>query len=434
MSIECYEGGAGTGKTHSLIVALERRLTTTPLEDGQSVLAITFMHGSRHRLASRLRALRAARGRHECMTIDSLAWHLVCRWRGLLAAIGTDVRNLPGWSFDQRCEGAASLLANGSVRRWFCRRFPIVIVDELQDVRGSRLAVVKSLAADAHLIAAADGFQDLGALGDSESVAWLRDAATPTVLTQSHRTACADLLASAAAIRAGQVIADRPLCKLISAPNPNAAAGIAACNLTWFGIAGTVVLTPTGPSSSQFVRAVVGRLQEKAIKPKALKGTAVGPFRIDWEARVSDDAEALIQSIGFEPGQADVDARSIRVTLDVRGGRQLQEWIDHQRRVCGRDRIQKDELEEQAKRACQQLRSMSPVRDDRLVAMTSHQAKNREFERVIVLWPYEVSGAPEKLRRLLYNGITRAKQRATIIVQNPPTARPSRLALPPFAV
>ena len=59
--------------------------------------------------------------------------------------------------------------------------------------------------------------------------------------------------------------------------------------------------------------------------------------------------------------------------------------------------------------------------------MTIHQAKNREFECVIVLWPYEVYGTSERQRRLLYNAITRAKQRALVIVQNP-----ARLKQPPF--
>ena len=59
--------------------------------------------------------------------------------------------------------------------------------------------------------------------------------------------------------------------------------------------------------------------------------------------------------------------------------------------------------------------------------MTVHQAKNREFHSVIVLWPYEVTGTKERQRRLLYNAITRAKYRALVVVQNP-----NRLDHPPF--
>ena len=59
--------------------------------------------------------------------------------------------------------------------------------------------------------------------------------------------------------------------------------------------------------------------------------------------------------------------------------------------------------------------------------MTIHQAKNREFHSVIVLWPYEVAGSVERQRRLLYNAITRAKFRVLVVVQNR-----GRLDQPPF--
>jgi superfamily I DNA/RNA helicase len=52
-------------------------------------------------------------------------------------------------------------------------------------------------------------------------------------------------------------------------------------------------------------------------------------------------------------------------------------------------------------------------------AMTVQQAKNREFEGVVVLWPYQVGGDAEHKRRLLYNAITRARRWCTIVVQNP---------------
>jgi superfamily I DNA/RNA helicase len=59
--------------------------------------------------------------------------------------------------------------------------------------------------------------------------------------------------------------------------------------------------------------------------------------------------------------------------------------------------------------------------------MTIHQAKNREFDSVIVLWPYEVAGVVDRQRRLLYNAITRAQRQAVVVVQNP-----ARLQQPPF--
>ena len=49
--------------------------------------------------------------------------------------------------------------------------------------------------------------------------------------------------------------------------------------------------------------------------------------------------------------------------------------------------------------------------------MTVHQAKNQEFSHVIILWPYEIAGNDEKKRRLLYNAVTRARDRVLILVQ-----------------
>jgi DNA helicase IV len=61
--------------------------------------------------------------------------------------------------------------------------------------------------------------------------------------------------------------------------------------------------------------------------------------------------------------------------------------------------------------------------------MTVQQAKNREFDGVVVLWPYQVGGDAEHRRRLLYNAVTRARRWCTVIVQSQ-----NILNAPPFAV
>lgn len=50
-------------------------------------------------------------------------------------------------------------------------------------------------------------------------------------------------------------------------------------------------------------------------------------------------------------------------------------------------------------------------------AMTVHAAKNREFDHVFVLWPYQVSRTAIQQRKLLYNAITRARTDAVVLVQ-----------------
>jgi DNA helicase IV len=52
------------------------------------------------------------------------------------------------------------------------------------------------------------------------------------------------------------------------------------------------------------------------------------------------------------------------------------------------------------------------------VAMTVQQAKNREFEGVFVLWPYQIGGDAEHKRRLLYNALTRARRWCTVVAQS----------------
>jgi hypothetical protein len=64
--------------------------------------------------------------------------------------------------------------------------------------------------------------------------------------------------------------------------------------------------------------------------------------------------------------------------------------------------------------------------------MTINQAKNREFEGVIILWPFAVGGALESQRRRLYNALTRAQKWAIVIVQDAPK-KTSRLAGSPFS-
>ena len=61
--------------------------------------------------------------------------------------------------------------------------------------------------------------------------------------------------------------------------------------------------------------------------------------------------------------------------------------------------------------------------------MTIHQAKNREFDSVIVVWPLEIPAGADRRRRLLYNAVTRARRQAIVIVQDP---KGDVMGIPPF--
>lgn len=83
MSIEYFEGLAGSGKTFQLTESLKLFLKSHPLQEDEAILGITYMHGSRRRMHARLAEIAELRGRYVACTVDSVARNLVCRWRSL---------------------------------------------------------------------------------------------------------------------------------------------------------------------------------------------------------------------------------------------------------------------------------------------------------------------------------------------------------------
>jgi hypothetical protein len=75
--------------------------------------------------------------------------------------------------------------------------------------------------------------------------------------------------------------------------------------------------------------------------------------------------------------------------------------------------------------------SSSPLRPYQTCGISRHdnsQAKNREFDHVVVLWPYTIPNDTEQRRKLLYNAITSAKSSCMVLVQ-----AQRLLEAPPFA-
>jgi superfamily I DNA/RNA helicase len=86
------------------------------------------------------------------------------------------------------------------------------------------------------------------------------------------------------------------------------------------------------------------------------------------------------------------------------------EWVQRTHRLSGRTLFEPVAVREQLTACFTRYRRYNRSSSTRLRAMTVHQAKNREFDGVVVLWPYTVAGTAEQKRRLLYNAITRAKR------------------------
>lgn len=134
------------------------------------------MHGARRRLADRLRTIPGVAGRVECSTVDGFAWRLLRRWRGQAAALG--ISSADEAQFDAVCDAAGALLEQPQVRAWTARSFPIVLVDEGQDLRPERLRMLVALSGATDTYIAADEFQCLDpVLRPNPLVEWLQHTA-----------------------------------------------------------------------------------------------------------------------------------------------------------------------------------------------------------------------------------------------------------------
>ncbi len=183
--------------------SLSDHLEATPLKEGQKVLALTFMHGSRRRLEERLGQLQSLKGRTDCSTIDSFAWRLVRRWVSLAATLG--FANTEPDQYERVCDAAGALLQIKEVCGWVAATFPVLLVDEAQDMTANRLRMVEGLASRLEIFAAADEFQCLKEeLRPNPACAWLAQVCPVEELTQPQRTNIAELLDAAAAIRKGE--------------------------------------------------------------------------------------------------------------------------------------------------------------------------------------------------------------------------------------
>ena len=440
MTFDFFEGPAGTGKTHSLIALAEEVVGGGVLGDEAKLLALTFMNGSRQRLDSHLRQQAAFRRRFDCQTLDVFARRLVSRRRSLItSAMRAQIAALN--EFDGPCSLAASLLEDGSVRQWIARTFPLVLVDEAQDLDEHRVRILQGLSKSCQIIAAADAFQCLRDGRETGSlIEWLETAGRTHRLTQPQRTQRQGLLAAALAVRNGKDVT--------AVLKPNIWKGGTTWNgagfrltdvpvktgalLSW-SIANdiaqragrVVVLTPD--AGSGIIRAALNTVQTKHYERQ--NGSRFGPFQVAWERHHTEEADALLDSLKIPSAASWADLRLLLSPLAERAaiagaiGR-----MDRLRRTQGQSSFSAAEVREFVRDAVRDRARFGVSLPRGHLAMTIQQAKNREFPNVIVLWPHTATGSAEHLRRLLYNGITRAQNHCTVIVLGR-----GRLNGPPFS-
>lgn len=426
-------GEAGTGKTYRLVKAALQFPEYQPMGEGQKVLGLTFMHGSRHRMNRRLAAHGKAAPAYRVSTLDSFALELVRRFRRYVglhhgevhAEVTDEESNETGWKLERGVwradletvrQTAVDLLENEGVCATIRAAYPLIIIDEVQDCRGSLLSLVQGLAESTHLMAAGDPFQALNELGGCSAIEWLEEVATEIErLNTQHRTTEQAVLASASSLRTGSrsggVQVEVEVCD---------SSGIAAWHIQkriwWDGWKGSAALiTPARPDSSRFVKGVIESLH----RPKKHN---LYPAPFQWEGTVQEQMTEAIEEVCGRFGDRSVlsseDLReAISETATDRASRVGQQLLKRMR-LTGKDEVTIEEVEEAVRRRLHAERVYQvPANDSGRRAMTIHGAKNREFDNVFVVWPYEVRSDQEAARRLLYNAITRAKQRAVVLTQ-----------------
>lgn len=421
MTIRAVEGAAGCGKTHRLIEMLSETLAAHPLVEGQRVLALTFMHGARRRLSDRLRTVDGLSGRVECSTVDAFAWRIYRRWRGLAATLG--VAPIVEGEFDATCDAAGLLLEQQQVLAWTARSFPIVLVDEGQDLRPQRLRMLAALSGATHTLIAADEFQCLEQqLRPNPLVTWLQDMSVPETLVQVRRTHNVDLRAAATAIRNGQAPLSRQNFRIL---RPGVTVPLAATLLVnaiaWRSGGNVAVITPA--LQGGFAQSVIARAGQGPCGKQQN-----GPYSIKWEGNDRDETVLILDSLVLSANAtAETTGAALRDMPSSAPVRAAIRWVDNQIHAVGRTEFSRAEIEAVITRKVALYRQHGSGTAPLYTAMTVQHAKNREFDGVVVIWPYQVGGDVEHKRRLLYNAVTRAKRWCHIIVQGD-----GILAAPPF--
>jgi hypothetical protein len=292
--------------------------------------------------------------------------------------------------------------------------YPVILVDEAQDLSAERSAMVAEAATSAHVMLAYDEFQCLNpALRPMPILDWLPGVCRPVSLSECHRTDDAELLAAARAVREGQAVKrnGRGFKVMLTPGQPNFAATCLANFITWRGGGRVAVLTPSRRGG--FVDSIVD-----LVRTRSLGKQKKGPYPIAWESTDESERRDLWQKLAIpdrcsvSDALAALNAHSRRPVV-----RAVMQWITRQKRVLGVDEITAGEIRCQMDRTFAMQRRFGRAEQGEFSAMTVQQAKNREFEHVVVIWPYTIPNDNEQKRRLLYIAITRAQRSCLVLVQ-----------------
>ncbi|MCP4903217.1 MAG: ATP-binding domain-containing protein [bacterium] len=419
MSLLLFEGEAGTGKTTRLLEDARKYLATNPLSEHQKVLALTKFHGSRRRMESKFSGKDGLGTSVDCLTLDGFAWNLVKRWRGLSRIM--NATPLKG-DFQAIVAAASDLLNKRAVGRWVSRSYPMVLVDELQDCRDGEIKLLSGLEPHVCFICAADTFQDLSGSEDNQAASWAYAVGRVILLEQVHRTSVIGLLNAAHSLRnRTEVVSDRATGFEVFPVQKAPQGGAITCwrIRSWRRFGEIAIISPTARGTSPFTVKLTEWVSFKTSTAKKTGATA-GPYPIEWENSDKDACEEVIKEIGLPTDlQAQLLCKDIADTARQIGAADIRDWLRKEQYVKGRSIISCAEVIDQIGEIVRRRRTHRCGAERSRIALTVHQAKNREFESVIVLWPLRMQQDPEKQRRLLYNAVTRARRQALEIVEDP---------------
>lgn len=429
-------GQAGTGKTTRLIQYATNFIVNHNWLEYESILALTFMHGSRKRLDARVDYLRKKYSINiTCQTFDSFIYSNFTKFRKYLNINEVPVVDTSGSEIIKLSEVESSyplsyirasinsLFTNSVIKDLIKINYPLIIVDEFQDCEELLLEFVINISKCTNLIVAADDFQELSNNTTNKPVEWLKiysqikDLGLKDV---NWRTSNSQLISTAAALRTDRINSERKI-EVIPCPSHHLAAWNISAKILFqkWGRNGTIALiSPVGTMKSKFIRETVERLHQPFEKTKKRrKRMAPTPFTV----------EATVEARPPDKEIFEIDKNKVITKKKINDllysnniGPVLNSSLRHAKRklnLLGQNTMSKDEFSRIYELNVHSYQSYSYQKNFKRRFLTIHGAKNREFDYVIVLWPYEAPSDLLYQRKLLYNAVTRAKEEACIIVQ-----------------
>jgi superfamily I DNA/RNA helicase len=408
-------GQAGTGKTHALMESLVKWFQDNSLENHQSVLAITRMHGSRKRLLERLKS-KSIDAKLTVCTVDSFGLQLVNRWRLSLGyskpivPVALNEQEEPyqdeighRLSFEEIMRQAAKLASSPTVAKSIANSHPVILIDEFQDCTDCQLSLISNLKGYVDIILAADPFQSLD--GDESACNWIDgfegdESTQVTRLSHCRRTTCSYILEAASALHENHVASySRAPLPFYIAPTYNMAVWKLQNNY--------------GPAALIYTANRVFTTLENTASEQNAKKQAEGKrgIKFFWRPQVS------ISELSKETQDSFAAAINQGTWAENKMWRKLYQQALGLAKARGHVNSQEPYMQFVVNSFIQSRRFVES-RPMKFEATTVHGAKNREFDYVYVVWDTNLCSnySDEQKRRLLYNAITRAKKSCVVVV------------------